>query len=521
MGALDELLKNENKNPPPFPDLGIKILQTLFTKTPREIEEVFQTEKEISRFLIEIANLPHFRKGAPPINDFRMASLVLGETTLHILALGLIAKKLMRSTFNEFSFPRFWSRALSQAVAMYFFADLVEDISKHLPLSAFLLDYGIIVMYHINPEKYLQVLHLKREGKPLLEAEREVFGVVHPEIGAEYFENYGLPRRFILNLLYHHSTDNTSLEVSPEIKKDLLLLQMIDEGVGSFFSHRREERWKRFKELAGTFLTDIEIETFGEVFPSIVNTYFEIFGWNEFKLISHSKWLEEKERELKQLELTQKTKEEDLKLTIEEYKNKILELHLEKKDLEKTLDLLWLKFKERTILDELTEVYQESYFLKRLKEELLRAKRYRRTFSVLCVELEKLDEIGKKYGAGEEEKFLKEIAQNFQKLLRRIDIIGRLRDWNRFWIILPETPSQGAMVVARKLLRKVEESYFRTYQLKASGFISVITYDPIEVDPKKEPSVETLIKLLEKGLDLLKSKKQNRVLLLRIEKDIE
>jgi diguanylate cyclase (GGDEF)-like protein len=519
MGVLDELLKRENQVLPPFPELGIKILQALFTKTPREIEEVFQSEKEIVDFILQIANLPRFRKGASPVNDFRMANLVLGETTTIIVTLGLIAKKIMRSTFNDFSFPRFWARALTQAVAAYFLADLIDDFPAHLPISAFLLDYGIVVMYLLNPERYLQVLQLKRGGKPLLEAEREVFGATHAEVGAEYFENYAFPRRFILNLLYHHA-ENTS-EVSPVIKRDLEFLRMIDEGVGSFFSHRREERWKKFKDLAGIYLTETEMENFGEVFPDIANSYLEIFELDEFKLITHARWREEKERELKELELAKEEKKEDIGVTLEEYKNKILELHLEKKELERRLEHLWLKYKERTILDELTEVYKREYFQRRLKEELLRAKRYGRTFSLLLIELEKLEEIGKRFGAGEEERFLKEIAQVFKKTLRRVDLIGRHRDWNKFLIALPETPAQGAMVVARKLLRKIEELYFRHYQLKSSGFISVINYEPKKIDPKRESSEEALISLLEKGLELIKRNKQNRVLLLRIEKEFE
>ncbi len=246
MGELERLLKRENKELPPFPEIGIKILQTFLTKSPREIEEFLLTEREIVKLLLSTANLPYYRKGETPIENPRLAILVLGENTAKILALGLISQKLLKTTFNEFSFPKFWARALSRLILGFYFSDLIEPFPSHLPLSAYLLDFGILILYLLNPEKYLQVLRLKREGKTLHEAEEEIFGVNHAIIGAEFFETYAFPRRFILNLKHHH--DEEFKEPLPtEIIEDIQFLKMIDYGVASFFSENREECWKKFK----------------------------------------------------------------------------------------------------------------------------------------------------------------------------------------------------------------------------------------------------------------------------------
>ncbi|MGC9109382.1 MAG: HDOD domain-containing protein, partial [Caldimicrobium sp.] len=235
MGELEKLLRKENKTLLPFPKIGIKILQTFLTKSPREIEEFLITEKEIAQILITVANLPKYHKGEVPIENPRQVILVLGEDTAKILALGLISQKLIKHTFNEFSFPKFWARALSQLVAGFYFADLIENYPSHIPISAYFLDFGILVLYLLNPEKYLQVLRLKKEGKSLLSAEEEIFGVNHALVGAEYFENYALPRRFILNIRHHHNEEEKE-GLPPEILEDCMFLRMIDHGVGSFFS---------------------------------------------------------------------------------------------------------------------------------------------------------------------------------------------------------------------------------------------------------------------------------------------
>lgn len=519
MGELERLLKRENKDTFPFPEVGVKILQTFLTKSPREMEEFLITEKEVVKLLISTANLPRYRKGEGPIENPRQAILILGENIAKILALGLISQKLLRTTFNEFSFSKFWARALSQLIAGFYFSDLIEPFPSHLPISAYLLDFGILILYLISPEKYLQVLRLKREGKTLLEAEEEIFGTNHAVVGAEYFENYALPRRFILNLRYHHQ-EKIEEPLPSEILEDLKLLKMIEHGVGSFFSSNREERWREFKTLALKYLSEAEIEAFGEVFPQIANSYLEIFHFEEFKLKALRELEEEKQKELEQLKLEERKERENLLQLLNENREKLLKISREKRELEQRLILLTEKIEKESLYDELTGTYRESYFLKRLKEEMLRSKRYRRIFSFLAVKIDGLEKLRKKYSLREEENLLKYLSQELTKSLRRVDLLSFSKE-EKFYVLLPETPSQGAMVVARKILRKIEEVAYLLYQEKISAYIVVITFDPKNIDPKKEPRVSTFLELSKRGLELLKQRGKSKIILLTIEQEIE
>ncbi|MDM7202928.1 MAG: HDOD domain-containing protein, partial [Thermodesulfobacteriaceae bacterium] len=294
---------------PPLPELVLEIIKAFLTKRDREFEDFLLSEKEVHQFLLEVANTPPFKRGEAPITNLRTALIVLGDTTTKILVLGLISQKLMRTSFTEFSFHKFWARALSQAIATYLFSDLIENIPPHLPLSAYLMDYGILLLYLTNPEKYLQVLSLKKQGYTLIEAEKEVFGISHPEVGAEYLENYALPRRFILNILHHHNLMEKVKGLPKEIQIDLSFLQIVDNFVGSFFSTNREERWNNFKKLVINYLKEEEIETLGEVFPKIANTYLPFFNLQEFQLKSFSELEREKEEEIKKLVSVEKEKE--------------------------------------------------------------------------------------------------------------------------------------------------------------------------------------------------------------------
>jgi len=198
MKEIERLTKFYKKEPISFPVLGKEILDAFF-KTEREFLETLQ-KQEISSILLKIANLPQYKKDAPEITDLRKAILVLGEDFVKLILLCIIAKKLTKPTFNEFDFSKFWARALTNACFSHILSSELGNESNYLFVSSFLMDFGIIVLYHFFPEGYLKVLRLKQAGKSLLEAEREVFQTDHAVIGGEYFERLILPRRLVLTI---------------------------------------------------------------------------------------------------------------------------------------------------------------------------------------------------------------------------------------------------------------------------------------------------------------------------------
>ncbi len=523
MKEIDRLVKIYQRQPLPFPALGKKILETLLLKTEREFFELLN-EKEISEFLLKVANLPQYRKEAPEITDLRKALLILGEDFVKLLLLGIIAKKLIRTTFNEFSFPRFWARALANACFVQVLSSQIEDIPSHLFVSAFLMDFGILVLYSLSPEGYLKVLRLREAGKTLLEAEREVFQTDHPTIGGEYFENCCLPRRLVLTIYNHHiSLTQLPEEVPQDVYEDIKKIQVIDAGVGSYFSVEREFKHKEYLKLAQNhlYLKKETAEYLLELLPETTNQLFAIFDLEEFSLIPYSKWLKEEEKKLaERLKLIEEHKKEEENL-LEKYKGEIAKLLREKELLLQEIHSLKKKISEHSILDELTGIYNQEFLLKRLQEEILRSKRYRRTFSFLLVEIEKFYEITERFGSNEEERVLKDLAERITHSLRRVDIVAKLNDPGQFAIILPETNAQGAWVVARKVSGIIEKYFWERFKIKKSAFISIITFEPQKLDPKKDTPALSIFRFSQAGLRLLKEKSQKNIIVLRIDREIE
>lgn len=523
MGIIEQLVKSLNKELPPFPEIGVKILQTLLLKGEAELFELLNTEEELWNFIISVANLPKFRKTSPPVEDLRKAFLVLGEDLIKNLLLGYISFKIRKETFNGFSFQKFWARSLLCLSLSQNLSSEINPYPFHLHVSSFLMDFGIVVLYLISPEGYLRVLTLKNMGKDTLSAEREVFGVTHPEISMEYFENLSLPRRFVLDLFYHHySLEDLPSELPTYLVEDLKVLKLIESGVRSYFSKDREESYETFKKLAKLWfnIEETQSEQIIESLAETGNFYFEIFKLENFHLIPYSQWLEEKEKEVKKItEELQREAQREIEL-LKNYEKEIYKLWKEKENLFSQLKSVEKHLREVNIFYELTGLYNETYFKRRLKEELLRAKRYKRVLSIMLMNLENLNEIIKKFDYSVVEKFLKKLSQKLSQHLRRVDIVAQFNE-HILGIILPETPSQGAVVVARKILKLIESTYLEVFKERGSGFISILTYDPMYLDSKKEPSVEGLLKILKTGINLLKNKKSSRFLVLRLDRELE
>jgi RNA polymerase sigma-B factor len=107
-----------------------------------------------------------------------------------------------------------------------------------------------------------------------------------------------------------------------------------------------------------------------------------------------------------------------------------------------------------TVVDSLTRLYNRRYFDSRLEEELSRASRYDFPVSVLLVELQGYERIGRAYGTIRAEETLRTAADLIRSVVRKADIVTRFGD-SAFGLVLPHTGPQ-VTVVADRLVDALE-----------------------------------------------------------------
>ncbi len=111
---------------------------------------------------------------------------------------------------------------------------------------------------------------------------------------------------------------------------------------------------------------------------------------------------------------------------------------------------------ELAITDGLTRLFIHRYFQARLEEEILRAKRYHTTVSLILFDIDHFKKFNDTYGHQQGDIVLMEVAKILKQTVRdTVDIPARYGG-EEFAIILPETDARGAQLVAERLRKNVE-----------------------------------------------------------------
>ncbi len=147
--------------------------------------------------------------------------------------------------------------------------------------------------------------------------------------------------------------------------------------------------------------------------------------------------------------------------------------------------LLYETVEKLAITDSLTGLYLRRYFYERLDEELQRSRRYKFEFAFLMIDIDDFKRTNDTYGHLVGDVILRELGHIIKESVREIDLVSRYGG-EEFAITLPETGREGAMLVAQRIRRKIEEHLFRAYdetlKITISVGVSLYPHDSEEVN---------------------------------------
>ncbi|MCU0606519.1 MAG: diguanylate cyclase [Candidatus Edwardsbacteria bacterium] len=106
--------------------------------------------------------------------------------------------------------------------------------------------------------------------------------------------------------------------------------------------------------------------------------------------------------------------------------------------------------------DGLTGLYNRRYLDLRIENEFSRAKRYNRNLAVIMADIDRFKLINDTHSHLVGDEVLKVMAHLFRHNLRTVDFVARYGG-EEFVLLLPETPSNGAILVCERIRREIED----------------------------------------------------------------
>jgi diguanylate cyclase (GGDEF)-like protein len=113
----------------------------------------------------------------------------------------------------------------------------------------------------------------------------------------------------------------------------------------------------------------------------------------------------------------------------------------------------WRRAHEGSITDALTGVYNRRHFVEVYEQELAKAARYRRAFSIILLDIDHFKHINDRLGHLAGDQILREVANLLRDSVRKVDLVARYGG-EEFALLLPETGDDGALALAEKLCQR-------------------------------------------------------------------
>ena len=132
------------------------------------------------------------------------------------------------------------------------------------------------------------------------------------------------------------------------------------------------------------------------------------------------------------------------------------------------------RYKELSLTDHLTGLYNKRYFMRRLKEEVARAVRYGEEMSMIFTDIDHFKMVNDNYGHHVGDEVLRRIGAILAGGMGEFKVVSRLRKSDiiaryggeEFVVILPETTPENAVVAAEKMRAAVEKEQIQIGEIE-------------------------------------------------------
>lgn len=472
---------------PSLPAIAMRIIQEVKKDNSSigELASIISVDPALTTKILRVAN-SSFYSLPYKVESIEKAVKILGIEALKNIALSfVIVKGFRRNPVDEFDYELYWKRSITAAVSAEMIASKLGMTREDTFVTPLLMDIGVFVMYISRPDDYLGVLSKKKISRmKTSEAEREVFGFDHMEVGSEILKQWGIPADIYMPIAYHHKKESCP----PELSNIVEILSLADISSSIYHGSKSIEKFGELRSALQDKLkiSEEEIYEFTDLIAEKTVEILKTFELDPGNMKPYSRILEEANEELGRMNLS--------------YEQLVMELKQAKEMAESSAVEAWEareKLKELVIKDGLTNLYNHRFFQDFLDKELLRVERYKRILSLIFIDIDHFKNVNDTYGHPQGDVVLRTIAEIFETTVRKPDIAARYGG-EEFAVVLPETDINGAVVLAERLRKLVEEREIEVENgsIKVTISLGVTTYNSMNGKKTKEELVQSADKAL-------------------------
>ncbi len=278
-----EDLEKKLANIPTLPTVAMEINRVSQRDdfTARTLGAIIEKDPALAVKLLKLANSAYYGL-VRQVSTVDRALTLLGVNTVRNLALSVSVANLFESSEIGVDLEGLWRHSLGCAVAA---EALMKRYAPPLSEEAFLLgvihDIGCLVLVQNFPKEVVLSLKLMKEKNlSQSEAEKEVIGVSHQEVGAFLADKWNFPLKYSRIVRLHHSPPLDTMDTTKDDNKLLLAVYVANQlakalQIGTSFAPQDRgvapAAWKML-EIAMAELPELR-STVKEAYETIVQSW--------------------------------------------------------------------------------------------------------------------------------------------------------------------------------------------------------------------------------------------------------
>ena len=195
---------------PSLPQFVIDTLKNLDDpkSSAQDVADKLSRDEGLVLRILRLANSAYY--GLPRrITGVSEAISLLGFKTVKSIVLAASVYKFMDGSFTGYALDRgeLWKHSLSEAFASRYLAKKIKGLDdEEAYVAGMVHDIGKIVLNDYVRFGYGIIAKLVEDDQvPFMDAERQVLGFDHAQVGGLIMEQWNLPETYMLAARYHHS----------------------------------------------------------------------------------------------------------------------------------------------------------------------------------------------------------------------------------------------------------------------------------------------------------------------------